>query len=118
MHKLNLVGVKLVSKEQNKSGRDYYKFVGKFEFVYPLFFDEKKIQEFMSRKSQILVCLSSINDYESNCITHKYTKKLRINGKVKEKDSFQYVFDIIPKNILDFEFQNGKMNLYVIGYGM
>lgn len=51
MHKLNLVGVKLVSKEQNKAGRDYYKFVGKFEFVYPLFFDEKKIQEFMSKKS-------------------------------------------------------------------
>ena len=30
MHKLNLVGVKLQEKKKNRTGRTYYKFIGKF----------------------------------------------------------------------------------------
>lgn len=119
MHKLNLVGVKLLSQKENKQGRKYYEFLGKFEFVPPLFFfEDNNIEELQGNKENILKFLSDFQEEQSNCITHKFTKKIIINGKMQKKLTFCYVFDIIPKNIVDFCFVEDKLVLIVKGSGM
>lgn len=119
MHKLNLVGVKLLSQKENKQGRKYYEFLGKFEFVPPLFFfEDNTIEELQGNKENILKFLSDFQEEQSNCITHKFTKKIIINGKMQKKLTFCYVFDIIPKNIVDFCFVEDKLVLIVKGSGM
>lgn len=117
-HKLNLVGVKLLKKSKNKHNRTIYKFVGKFQFVQPLSFKISDKEEMILQKEQILNFLHSIQDQKSNCITHKFTRKIRINGSVQKKVTFNYVFDVNPKTIIDFGFEGQKMVLYVIGWGI
>ena len=118
MHKLNLVGVCLKQKRKNKSGRIFYKILGKFQFVYPLHFDNNTIKLFVENKREILQFLKNADIEYSNCISHKYTKKVKINNKTVKKEKFTYVYDIIPNNIIDFQFKNQKMILYVLGWGM
>ena len=118
LHKIDLKQVKLVSKQKNFGGKTYYKFVGKFSLVPPNYFNNDFINSFLQNKNNIINELQKIKEQKSNCITHKYTKKLKFNGKVKEKIGFCYVFDVVPKNIIDFQFQNEKLILYVIGWGI
>ena len=119
MHKLNLVGVKLLGQRENKQGRKYYDFLGKFEFVPPLFFfKDELIKNLMSDKDSILEYLKEFEEEQSNCITHKFTKKIIINDKMQKKLTFSYVFNIIPKNIVDFYFTDEKMVIIVKGSGM
>lgn len=119
LHKLNLTGVKLIGKNKNFGGKTYYKFIGEFEFVPPLyFFDNDLYKLFEQKKEEILNILQVIKEQNSNCITHKYTKKIKQNSKTESKKNFNYVFNIIPKNVVDFSFKEDKLILYVIGWGM
>ena len=117
MHKLNLLRVKLVSEKKNKSERKYYVFIGEFEFVPPVFVFDLDLE---SSKKEILNSFINVDEQTSNCIRRKFTKKLRFNGEVKEKVEFVYVFDVIPKNIVDYKIdkEKQKMFLYVQGYGI
>ena len=120
-NKLNLIGVSYLGSYKNMSGRTYYKFIGKFEFDSPLYFFENNNAEVLfNEKEKILNSLQHISNNESNCIRHKFTKKIRQNGNVKIKKDFNFVFDIVPKNIIDFEFdkENNKIIFYVVGYGI
>ena len=64
--------------------------------------------------------MTKISKNSSNCINRKFTKKIIKNDKTVEKIVFKYVFDVIPENIIDFDFNKSKksMNLIVKGYGL
>lgn len=119
MHKLNLNGVKFVCENKNFGGKTYYKFIGQFQLSPPLYFYQNELYKlFEQRKVDILNILQVLQQQKSNCITHKYSKKIRLNGKVEGKKQFQFVFDVVPKNVIDFSFRDDKLILYVIGWGM
>lgn len=116
-HKLTLQKVKLVQTCKNPQGRVYYKFHGLFTFIppYQIWQDGEKIN-----KSYLKQVLNKISKNSSNCINRKFTKKIIKNDKTVEKIVFKYVFDVIPENIIDFDFNKSKksMNLIVKGYGL
>lgn len=119
-HKINLQEVALLSKLRNSYGRRYYKFVGKFEFMPPDFvWNDSLYAALVTNKSEILHKFNSIEEQSAKCIKRKFTKKLRSDDEVKKVD-FEFVFDIIPRRVVNYEFnvEKKKMYLYVVGYGM
>lgn len=115
-HKLNLEKVKLLGKYDNGNGRTYYKYYGLFKFEPPYqVFDEKEIDYKYLKK-----LLKEFSLETSNCITRKFTKKVIKNGKTVGKQTFKYIFDIIPENVVSFRFdrENKTMILIVKGYGI
>lgn len=116
-HKLKLVGVKKIRKKENAPGKDYYVFHGKFVFIPPTqIWKNGEDFDYDFLKS----LLDKFNEGTSNCITRKFTKKIIKNNSVVEKKVFKYVFNIIPKNIVDFSFnkKDGTMTLIVEGWGL
>ncbi len=115
-HKCTLVGVKYLGKYRSTEDRKFYKFIGKFEFSPPRQVFDSDIE---CNKKQLLSSLKELDSEESNCFSRKFTKKILDDGKLRKKVEFQYDFDIVPKNIVDYSLnpQTGKMYLYVIGYG-
>lgn len=116
-HKLKLEKVKRIGTYKNKSGRKYYKFYGlfKFEPPYQIWEDENPI-DYDFLKS----LLKEFDKETSNCITRKFTKKVIKDGKTVGKETFKYVFDIIPKNVVSFKFNRKEktMTMVVVGYGI
>ena len=116
-HKLNLEKVKRIGTYKNNAGRKYYKFYGlfKFEPPYQIWDDDAPI-DYGFLKS----LLKEFDQETSNCITRKFTKKVIKNGKTVGKETFKYVFDIIPKNVVSFKFNREEktMKLVVVGYGI
>lgn len=120
LHKINLCEVALLSKERNRSDRRYYKFIGRFEFVPPEFvWDNGCYERLIEDRQNILNKFNSIEEQSAQCIKRKFTRKMRSGGGVKKVD-FEFVFDIIPRRIINYEFDASKkkMYLYVVGYGM
>ncbi len=116
-HKLSLEKVKRIGTYQNKSGRKYYKFQGLFKFEPPRqIWDNEAPVDYAFLKS----LLNEFDKETSNCITRKFTKKVIKNGKTVGKETFKYVFDIVPKNVVSFKFhkEDKTMTLVVIGYGI
>lgn len=115
-HKLNLEKVKLIGTYKNKAGRKYYKFYGLFKFEPPYQIWNDEPIDYIFLKS----LLKEFDRETSNCITRRFTKKVIKNGKTVGKETFKYVFDIIPKNVVSFKFNKKEktMTIIVIGYGI
>lgn len=115
-HKFCLVGVKNLGERVSKNNRKYYRFIGKFEFEPPKQIFNSEIEE---NKPYILNEFRNLDLNTSNCISRKFTKKLLSGKNVVKKVEFQYIFDIVPQNVIDFALDEskGKMYLYVLGYG-
>ena len=114
-HKLTLSKVQLVKTCKNPHGRKYYVFNGLFTFIPPAqIWQDGKIDY------EYLKCVLQKIGQSSNCIGRKFTKKIIKNGKLQEKLVFEFVFDVVPKNIVEFNFDraNKTMNLIVKGYGL
>lgn len=116
-HKLKLTGVRRVAEHENKQGRRYFEFQGRFVFVPP-----KQIwHEFDNVDCDFLYdLLQDFAEETSNCIIRKFTKKVIRDDKVIGKRVFRYVFDVIPKNVVSFSFDidNKTMTLLVRGWGL
>lgn len=116
-HRFSLVGVKYIGERISEDKRKYFKFIGKFEFKPPRQIFDSDIEQ---NKPYILSQISKITPESSNCFHRKFTKKV-LNGKSKtiKNIEFRYIFDIVPKNIIDFSLDEKlqKMFLYVKGYG-
>lgn len=115
-HKCYLTGVRFLGKKKSEDDREYYQFVGRFELEPPRqIFDS----DFEDRKEEILEEFKKLEDSESNCFNRKFTKKFLSGDSVIKKVDFQYVFDVNPKTIIDFELEpeKNKMYLYVLGFG-
>ena len=115
-HKLSLVGVKYLGSKVSEDNRKYYQFIGKFEFSPPRQLFDSEVGE---NKPYILNEFRKLDINTSNCISRKFTRKIYFKDSKVKKVSFQYIFDVIPKNIVDFEFdeRKGKIYLFVLGYG-
>ena len=116
-HKCSLIGVKNLGKRVSKDGREYYRFIGKFEFEPPAFIFDLELEE---NKPYILARFQEIEPESSNCFRRQFTKKLiSEDDTVAKKVEFQYVFEIIPQNIIDFSIDEAKKKMYlqVLGYG-
>lgn len=116
-HKFSLVGVKYLGKSVSEDNRKYYRFIGKFEFHPPRQLFDSEVEE---NKPYILSELRRLDIDSSNCISRKFTKKILSGNSTIKKVDFQYVFDVVPRNIIDFEFdeKQGKIYLFVLGYGI
>lgn len=114
-HKCSLIGVKNLGKRVSDDGREYYRFIGKFEFDPPANVFDLDLEE---NKPYVLSQFRNIEPESSNCFRRQFTKKL-LSDEEQEKVVFQYEFEIVPKNIMDFSLnrENQKMYLYVLGYG-
>lgn len=116
-HKLILKKVKLLKKCKTKTGREYFVFKGLFSFIPPeqVWMDDTPI-DYDFLKS----LLKKFGEETSNCINRKFTKKVIKNGKTVDKQTFVYVFDVIPKNIYKFRFDREKKIMYLVvkGYGL
>ena len=116
-HKFKLVGVKCLGQEVSSKKRKYFRFIGKFEFEPP---KQTFSLDWETGKAEILEAFRGIEEEESNCIKRKFTKKYyTADGRLEKKLTFQYIFDIVPRNIVDFDIDRDgeKMRLYVLGYG-
>lgn len=115
-HKLTLSKVQLIKTCKNPHGRTYYVFNGLFNFVPPaqIWQDGEIDYEYLQN------VLQKIGQESSNCIDRKFTKKIIKDGKLQKKIVFKFVFDVVPKNIVEFNFdkKNKTMNLIVKGYGL
>lgn len=120
LHKLTLRNVRLVSSQKTDTGRGYYIFDGEFAF-YPVeyIFDDEQYLELSNNKEKSLRIMHGFNSESSNEFRHRYTKKVIIDNEIKKID-FDYVFDVIPKNIVDFSFnaKHKTMTLIVRGSGI
>lgn len=120
LHKLTLKSVKLIGTSKTKAGRTYYVFEGKFDFIPPEYlFDDDKYNELIDNKEEILKEMKSFEEESSNCFRHRFTKKIIVKKEV-EKYTFDYVFDVVPKNIIDYSFdiKKRKMTFIVKGEGI
>ena len=63
--------------------------------------------------------IKEFKDDLSNCVVKKFTRKVMQNGSMAGAQVFKYVFDVVPKNVLAFKFdQSAKtLSLVVRGYG-
>lgn len=114
-HKLTLKKLVKINSQTNKYGRKYDNYLGLFEFYPPqqVWMDKKPI-DYNFLKS----LLKQFKKELSNCVTHKFTKKVFHKDKMVLKQTTKYVFDIIPKNVVTFKFDRQKktMILVVKGY--
>lgn len=115
-HKCTLQGVRFIRKKVSEDNREFFQFVGKFELEPPAQIFESDIED---RREEILEKFKALDDTSSNCFSRKFTKKFLSGKGVVKKVDFQYVFDVNPKTIIDFELEpeNNKMYLYVLGFG-
>lgn len=116
-HKLTLRKLKKIRDEVNEHGRKYGVYLGLFEFIPPeqVWMDESDFDyEFLQS------LLDEFGKETSNCVTHKFTRKVTKGDEVVSKTVTTYIFDIIPKNIVSFRFDRKKkmMRLVVKGYCM
>lgn len=114
-HKLTLKKVVKIGEFDNGNGRKIGKYLGLFEFVPPeqVWMDKAPIDYGFLK--------SLMNEFDkelSNVIVRQYTKKIIRNGKTPEKTVTKYVFDIVPKNVVEFRFnrETKTMRLVVKGY--
>jgi len=114
MHKLQFISVKLLKKDQTLREKEYFHFIGKFEFVPP----DPILNSPDDNKESVLNALKTHIDDGSFVFRKKYTRKIK-KGDENNKWVFNYVFDFNPANIMDYELdkENKKMYLYVVGYG-
>lgn len=116
-HKLELRKLKKIRDEVNEHGRKYGVYLGMFEFVPPeqVWMDEGDF-DYGFLKS----LLDEFSQESSNCIVHKFTRKVMKGDDVVSKVVTTYTFDIVPKNIVSFRFDRKKrlMRLVVKGYCM
>lgn len=116
-HKCSLIGVKNLGKRVSEDGREYYRFIGKFEFEPPAFVFALELEE---NKPYLISKFQDIKPESSNCFRRQFTKKLLSEDNTTQKKvEFQYAFEIVPKNIIDFSLdeEKKKMYLYVLGFG-
>lgn len=117
-HKFSLEKVKLIGKDKSDAGREYFRFMGKFSFEPPRHTFEVA-DEIEENKAFLLSRFRMIDSETSNTFRRKFTKKIIRGDEVEGRVSFEFAFDIVPKNVVDFKLDksNNKMYLYVLGIG-
>ena len=112
-HFFTLKKVKKLGKFKSGDGRAYYKFIGKFEFV-----PTRQAFNEPFDSDNFLKWLKSLDVNESNCFSRRFTRKVK-QDDAEKTTSFIFVFDIVPKNIVDAEIDASTktMRLWVLGYG-
>jgi len=116
-HKFSLVDVKYLGMSVSEHNRKYYRFIGKFEFYPPRQLFDSEVEK---NKPYILAELRKLDINSSNCISRKFTKKILSGNSTIKKVDFKYIFDIVPRNIVDYKFdkKQSKIYLFVLGYGI
>ena len=114
-HKLTLRQLKKVRDAKTPYGRKYGVYLGLFEF-------EPPEQVWMSGDVFDYDFLNSLmkefDEELSNCMTRKFTRKVYDDDELVKKVVTQYIFDIVPKNVLVFRLDPERkvMRLVVRGY--
>lgn len=116
-NKFSLVGVKYLGKSISEDNRKYYRFIGAIAFHPPRQLFDSEVEE---NKPYILSELRKLNIDSNNCISRNFTKKILSGNQTIKKVNFQYIFDVAPRNIIDFDFnkKQGKIYLFVQGCGI
>ncbi|MBR5704497.1 MAG: hypothetical protein IKX21_00840 [Deltaproteobacteria bacterium] len=99
------------------AGRNYRRYVGKFAFEPPAAAFEADIQ---GHRAEILAAFRGLDPAESNCFARRFTRRyIGRDGRILKKDKYSYVFDIVPRNVVDFKIDpsRGRFYLYVLGVG-
>ncbi len=114
-HKLSLKKVVKYGSGKTEIGKPYDDLLGLFEFEPPacVWNDPAPIDyDFLKQVA------SEFNEELSNCIVRKFTRKIFREGKLSTKKVVRYIFDIIPKNVVEFRFdtERKKMRLVVKGF--
>lgn len=114
-HKLNLKKLVKVGESKNEHGREYEEYLGLFEFVPPedVWFDDDAIDYDALRQ-----LMKEFEKELSNCIVRKFSRKIIRKNQAVEAKETRYIFDVIPKNIVDFRFntKSKTIKLVVKGY--
>ena len=116
-HKFTFVAAVPVAEKVSPAGRRYRRYVGKFAFEPPRAAFEADIQE---HRAEILAAFRGLDSSESNCFSRRFTRRyIGKDGKILKKDKYSYVFDIVPRNVVDFRIDpgRGRFYLYVLGVG-
>ena len=114
-HKLTLRQLRKIRDEKTPHGRKYGVYLGLFEF-------EPPEQVWMSGDEFdydfLRSLMDELGDELSNCMTRKFTRKVYDDDELVKKVVTQYIFDIVPKNIVTFRFdpERRQMRLVVKGY--
>ena len=113
-HKLTLKKVVKIGKGRNKTGRSYDICLGLFEFVPPeqVWMDEAPF-DYGFLKS----LLAEFDKELSNVIVHQYKRTVFKNGESLNQVVRKYVFDIVPKNIVDFRLYRDTKTMRLVAKG-
>lgn len=114
-HKFAFVAAAPVDERVSPAGRRYRRYVGKFAFEPPA---EVLDADLMAHHDEILAAFRGLSASESNCFARRFTRRyIGKDGKVIRKEKYTCTFDIVPRNLVDFRVANGRLYLYVLGYG-
>lgn len=108
-YKLKLLFVKNMGFVEN-SGKNYYNLHGKFKFKPPAFILD---EDLIANRIEILNGLLKAVEI-SKLFRKKYTKK--IIGE--STTNFNFMFDLKPTNIIDFDVEDEFIILTVKGFGI
>lgn len=112
--KLTFKAVKFDKMDYNPSEKVYYHFIGKFKCK-P--YDLDKVQITEEEKNRILNDCLGMTEGPNRIFRRKYTKKTENDKRRKSTWQFDFCFDFVPSNLVDFEIEGEFLVLFVRGYG-